>query len=237
MIPGLIWLFTFLILPLVEWNFGFSAMVSGIAIGVMIQAALVVFILVMEIGAAQKAIISLGIVIFSFIAEYIGVSTGFPFGKYFYTQSLQPQLGNVPILIPFAWLMMLPPSWAIANRITGKSGRSYIFLLISSLAFATWDIFLDPQMVGFKLWQWQSAGQFFGIPYSNYAGWFLAAFVISFFSNYSARGSSSLCLIYVVTWLIETIGLGLFWHQPLPALAGFVGMGVFVVLSYTQQQN
>jgi hypothetical protein len=32
-------------------------------------------------------------------------------------------------------------------------------------------------------------------------------------------------LIYAITWLMETVGLGVFWGQPRPALAGFLGMG------------
>ena len=41
-------------------------------------------------------------------AEAIGSKTGFPFGAYHYTDRLQPQLLGVPLLIPLAWLMMLP---------------------------------------------------------------------------------------------------------------------------------
>lgn len=226
-----IWLIIFLSLPVIETNFGYSGLISGIGIGVLIQSALVVICLTAEAGLHQTIILATVIIVLSFIAEYIGVSTGFPFGKYFYTASLQPQIGNVPLLIPFAWLMMLPPSWSMAQKITGKAGKSIQFLIVSSLAFTAWDIFLDPQMVGFKLWNWLSPGQFFGIPFSNYAGWFLAAFIISYFANYQSSRSSLLYVIYILTWLIETVGLGIVWHQPLPALIGFVVMGIFISFS------
>ncbi|MCX6032161.1 MAG: hypothetical protein NT169_23060 [Chloroflexi bacterium] len=39
-------------------------------------------------------------------------------------------------------------------------------------------------------------------------------------------------VIYTLTWLIETVGLVLFWGLYGPALAGFIGMGVFVVVAW-----
>ncbi|MEI6288834.1 MAG: carotenoid biosynthesis protein [Chloroflexota bacterium] len=143
-IPVLIWLAVFLSLPLVERSSGFPALLAGFSIGVMIQAALVVFLLVSEIGLSQTLKIVLLIAVLSFFTEYFGVTTGLPSGKYFYNAFLQPQIGNVPLLIPLAWLMMLPPSWAIGNKITGRPGRSRVFILCSALAFTARDIFLDP---------------------------------------------------------------------------------------------
>ena len=34
-----------------------------------------------------------------------------------------------------------------------------------------------------------------------------------------------LWLIYAITWLLETVGLGIIWQQPGPAICGFFGMG------------
>src|SRR5436190_1199972 len=43
----------------------------------------------------------------AWIVEHIGETTGLPFGRYTYTDVLQPQLfGVVPLAIPCAWLMV-----------------------------------------------------------------------------------------------------------------------------------
>src|SRR5436189_1452227 len=39
----------------------------------------------------------------SFIWEFIGVTTGVPFGQYSYTTSLSPSLLSVPLFIPLLW--------------------------------------------------------------------------------------------------------------------------------------
>jgi uncharacterized membrane protein len=38
-----------------------------------------------------------------FIMEALSVSTGIPFGRYFYTSALGPTLGPVPVFIPLLW--------------------------------------------------------------------------------------------------------------------------------------
>jgi hypothetical protein len=48
-------------------------------------------------------------------------------------------------LVPLAWLMMLPPAWAVARLVAGGPGIA--FILTAALAFTAWDLFLDPQMV------------------------------------------------------------------------------------------
>ncbi|MCB9430398.1 MAG: carotenoid biosynthesis protein [Ardenticatenaceae bacterium] len=88
------------------------------------------------------------------------------FGRYHYTDLLQPQIGHVPLLIPLAWLMMLPCAWAVASRFTG-----WRFALLRPSALTAWDQMLDPQMVGWGLWVWQQPGSYFGIPWLNFGGW------------------------------------------------------------------
>ncbi|MEI6288833.1 MAG: hypothetical protein WCP19_00235 [Chloroflexota bacterium] len=78
---------------------------------------------------------------------------------------------------------------------------------------------------------------FFGIPFSNFAGWFVAAFMITYFADYHDSQYSYLFLICVVTLLIETIGLVVFRHQPVAALFGFSGMGIFAFLVFVKQKR
>ncbi|MBK9747058.1 MAG: carotenoid biosynthesis protein [Chloroflexi bacterium] len=66
----------------------------------------------------RRALTTIGVIVaLAWLTEFIGHTTGFPFGSYDYTPRLQPQVGGVPLLIPLAWLMMLPPAWAMARVI------------------------------------------------------------------------------------------------------------------------
>jgi putative membrane protein len=156
-----------------------------------------------------------------------------PFGKYHYTDVLQPQMLNVPLLIPLAWLMMLPPSWAVATQIAGRYVDGRRFPLhhrlavagFSGLAITAWDLYLDPQMVAWGFWVWDQPGGYFGIPWINFFGWTLAGAIITLAASPHQVPLRPLLAVYTITWLLQAIGQGLFWSQPGPAFCGFLAMG------------
>jgi putative membrane protein len=168
--------------------------------------------------------------------EALGSKTGFPFGRYHYTSSLQPQIFSVPVLIPLAWPMMLIPAWGIASALLGdrKPGARHtiVFALVSALAFTAWDFFLDPHMVANGLWIWDQPGGYYGIPWSNFLGWLLSAALITGISRPEYVESAKLVLIYTSTWIFQWIAQIFFWDQPGPAWTGFLLMGVFVALAW-----
>jgi putative membrane protein len=174
--------------------------------------------------------------------ERLGSATGFPFGRYAYTQALQPQLAGVPVLIPLAWLMMLPPAWAAAEVILAgwqeRLGMGYalVHAALAGLAFTAWDLYLDPQMVARGLWVWDNGhGGYFGIPWSNLIGWWLSATLLTLVVRPSQLPHPPLLLIYSLTWAFQAIGLGIFWRQPGPALVGLAGMGMCVLWAWSQE--
>ncbi len=130
---------------------------------------------------------------------------------------------------------MLPPAWAMANAILKheerEGPRRIKFILLSALAFTAWDLFLDPQMVGWNFWVWEIPGQYFGIPVVNYFGWLLVSGLLTFAANPKDLPIAPLMIVYILTWFLQTIGQGMFWGQPGPAVFGFLGMGVFVFLA------
>ena len=238
-----LWLLTMICLPIVGWTFGEAALIRGMALGVVMQALAVLSILVSAWGLNKtlKTLVIVGSL--SFFAEFIGSTTGFPFGKYHYTAVLQPQLGGVPLLIPLAWMMMLPPAGAMASailpRATSKVSNiqfTITYSLLSALAFTAWDLFRDPQMVRWNFWVWEIPGQYFGIPLVNYAGWVLVSAILTIAARPKDLPSQALLLVYILTWLLQSIGQGLFWSQPGPAMFGFVGMGIFVWLAWKKQR-
>jgi uncharacterized membrane protein len=230
------WVITLLSLPIIEYFYGEMALLWGVVAGVLLQAAAVLLILCLAWGARRTAWTAAVVLILAWAIEAVGSSSGVPFGPYAYTHKLQPQLSGVPLLIPLAWLMMLPPAWAVAERLTGE-WRSPTFVAASALAFTAWDLFLDPQMTAWSLWEWTQPGGYFGIPWVNYIGWLIASAVITTLARPAKLPIRPLLLIYTITWALETAGLLLFWHLPGPALVGGLVMGSLVWLAWTSQRE
>jgi putative membrane protein len=94
-----------------------------------------------------------------------------------------------------------------------------------------WDLFLDPQMVGWGFWRWPGGGAYLGIPLSNFAGWFAAGAVVSLLFYTAQIPVVALLLVYVVTWILQTIGQLAFWRLIVSGIVGSLAMGVLIVLS------
>lgn len=124
----------------------------------------------------------------SWVFEQVGVATGLVFGAYHYTDYLGARLGDVPLLIPLAWFMMIYPSYVIANlalerRPTGTpAGMARLIRLaaVSAVVMTLWDLVIDPILSGpsVRAWIWETGGPYFGIPVQNYVGWLLTTFTV-----------------------------------------------------------
>jgi lycopene beta-cyclase len=229
------WLLTMIGVPILRWTWGDALLPAAISITVLLLVAAVLVILRHSWSRRQLLYLIAIVLPMTWAIEWVGSRTGFPFGAYHYTDLLQPQLLHVPLLIPFAWLMMLPPAWAIGDLLAPK--HRILRAIYSALAFTAWDLFLDPQMVDWGLWQWEVPGGYFGIPYANFAGWFVAAFLITLCVNPYRLPLFPLLGIYIATWILQTIGLAFFWKLPGPAIYGFLAMGLFIALALPKAQH
>jgi uncharacterized membrane protein len=118
------------------------------------------------------------------IAESISLITGFPFGHYHFTAAMGPKLFNVPILLALAYLGIGYVSWILAVLILGyrdlpiRGTRLVSTPLLAGLIMLAWDIAMDPDWSTVDhIWVWHSGGAYFGVPLSNFGGWFLTAFL------------------------------------------------------------
>jgi uncharacterized membrane protein len=119
------------------------------------------------------------------VFEAVGLATGFPYGRYTYSDDLGPTLLGVPFLVPLAWLMMAWPSWLLARRLTRdvRAGhRRPARVGVAAAVFAGWDVFLDPQMVQAGYWTWAHPRPGLpgidAVPLTNLAGWLLAGLIL-----------------------------------------------------------
>ncbi len=230
LLPAALWGLVLLSLLVARQALGVEAFSQGIAAGVLAQAAGVIWLLAQSWGWPGALRAGLGIVALTWLAEYAGSSWGFPFGQYQYSALLQPQVLGVPLWIPLAWLMMLPPSWAVAAGILGtRANRRLAFALVSAAALTAWDLLLDPQMVAWGFWNWNTPSGYFGIPWSNYLGWLVISGVITLLFGRPDVPPGPMLLLFGLTWGLQSVGQTFFWGQPGPALVGFAVMGAFLV--------
>ncbi len=225
-----VWALGMIAVPIFIWTVGDATLPWVIAWNVVVLSltALVVLAAAWPFLTVMRALAV--VLIGAWLIEYIGSTTGLPFGAYHYTEQLQPQLGGVPLLIPLAWLMMLPAAWTVAALLAPHNRIA--FTAVAGAALTAWDLFLDPQMVAWGFWTWHTPGGYFGIPWLNFLGWFASGMLLTWLAAPPPLASRPLLLVYTLTWLLQTVGLGFFWAMPGPALVGALAMGLFVWLAW-----
>jgi uncharacterized membrane protein len=132
------------------------------------------------------------------IFENVGVRTGFPFGHYYFTDLMGPKLFVVPIQLGLAYLGMAYLSWTLARLILGgmrnpmNGSRVVTLPLVAAFIMVAWDFSQDPVWSTIlHLWIWQQGGAYFGVPVSNFLGWYLTVYVFYQFFALYLRGRSS----------------------------------------------
>jgi putative membrane protein len=227
-----LWALVFIFVPILRWTWGEPGLTLGITLGVVAQVGAVLFVLGRAWGWRGALTTALLVIVCGWAVEFVGHTTGFPFGSYDYTPRFQPQVAGVPLLIPLAWMMMMPPSWALAYLLTGKWG-GWRFVAASAVAMTAWDFFLDPQMVTWNAWAFENPGAnaYVGlIPWTNFLGWLLASALITMIARPRRLPVVPMLLIYIITWALHLVGQLFFWGLPISGVVGGVIMGALMIV-------
>jgi uncharacterized membrane protein len=164
------------------------------------------------------------------LVEVLGVQLGLPFGAYAYTGQLGAEVLGVPLIIPLAWTMMAYPALLVGRSI---SRHPVLGPVAAALALATWDLFLDPQMVDAGHWVWLGGGPtLLGIPLSNFAGWLVTALLMmAVLWPVTPDGADDRVprLLYLWVYGSSVLAHLAFFGLPGSALVGGLAMGAVVV--------
>jgi putative membrane protein len=175
---------------------------------------------------------------YALLVEQIGSKTGWPFGTYEYSGSLGYQIYGVPLVVPFAWVMLAHPIFIATRKVT----KNWVFLY-GGLGMMAWDLFLDPQMVSAERWVWDFNGTSVPfqpeIPLSNAFGWLLTGMGLMAILNLALRKdrrkvatSTAVPDFFLMwTWFSGVVGNLFFFDRPGVALIGGVVFGL-VLLPY-----
>jgi len=95
-----------------------------------------------------------------------------------------PKLFELPVLLVLAYVGMGYVSWVLAILLLGHARRPFTIKrvvalpLIASFIMVGWDLAMDPVWANIdRAWVWKDGGAYFGVPVSNYLGWYLTVFV------------------------------------------------------------
>lgn len=138
----------------------------------------------------------------AFASEFSSINTGFPYGWYYYidkTSSQELWIAGVPFFDSLSYVFLCYCSYATALFVLAPlktAGRSLVILetlslrrslpvlMLGSLLQTYLDIIIDPVALQGGRWflgeiyGYREKGHHFGIPLSNYVGWFIASFLM-----------------------------------------------------------
>ena len=136
--------------------------------------------------------------------ETLSIATGFPFGHYAYTDLLGDKLGQVPLMIMPAYFFVGYLAWTMGGMLLDETGnplprdtrktiswlktgdnvwrkkRNIVLVpLVASALMVFWNASFDPIMSTIEgNWIWRDGGAYFGVPLSNFFGWFITVYLI-----------------------------------------------------------
>jgi uncharacterized membrane protein len=157
--------------------------------------AVYLFVASCHLGWRKTILFTVAGYLISFASEYSSINTGFPYGWYYYidaTKERELWIAGVPFFDSLSYVFLAYCSYATALLVVSpvKSwGRNFItletrairrslaVLFLGSLFQVFLDIIVDPVALQGSRWflgqiyGYREAGVHFGVPISNYLGW------------------------------------------------------------------
>ncbi len=149
-----------------------------------VQGLAVIFWALGMYGARGGVAVTLAAVL-AWAVEHIGETTGWPFGRYQYTEMLQPQiLGIVPVPITLAWLMAGFGSWQLARLALGARGGRLGLAALTGVLIVVLDLQIETVATFINAyWAWIDTGPYYQVPPQNFVAWggvgFLMALIVT----------------------------------------------------------
>lgn len=128
----------------------------------------------------RRAFVGIALLVgYAYAIETVGVLTGLPYGEFSYTVDLGPMVfGLVPLGLPIFFVPLVLNSYLLCLLVLGeRADRAAVRLPVVIATVLAIDLVLDPGAVAIGFWVYPAGGAYYGIPWTNYAGWALSAVV------------------------------------------------------------
>lgn len=106
-----------------------------------------------------------------FAVEVVGVTTGFPFGTYWYGTILGPKLWGVPLAIGANWGVLVLAAAAILKRV---GTNKWLQAAAGASLLLVFDLFMEPVAIKYNWWTWENGS----VPLENYVAWWIIGFAL-----------------------------------------------------------
>jgi uncharacterized membrane protein len=160
------------------------------------------FASVCHLGWRKTLIFTVVGYLIAFASEFSSIHTGFPYGWYYYINSTigrELWIAGVPFFDSLSYvflaycsyataLLVVSPlktwRWNLVSLETGRIRKSLSVLFLGSLFQVFLDIIIDPAALQGRRWflgqiyGYREAGVHFGVPLSNYIGWWSMSLVL-----------------------------------------------------------
>jgi uncharacterized membrane protein len=122
----------------------------------------------------------------AYVAEYASTRIGIPFGLYHYTGETAWRelfVSNVPFFDPLSFPFLAYASYCLARWALGQA-RGWAPAVLTATLMMLLDVVVDPLALRGEFWflgrvfYYAEPGTYFGVPVSNFAGWFLVGWAI-----------------------------------------------------------
>jgi uncharacterized membrane protein len=118
------------------------------------------------------------------LCECLSLRTGFPFGHYYFTDLMGPKIFHVPIMLVMAYLGIGYCSWVLGLLILKYRNKPFQGVgviglpLLASFIMLAWDFSMEAIWSTIdRAWIWRDGGSFYGVPLSNFLGWYFTAYL------------------------------------------------------------
>ncbi|WP_277555803.1 bisanhydrobacterioruberin hydratase [Halobaculum limi] len=217
-----------------------------ILLGTLVMRSPLVVGLAPLVGRRELAGIAL-LSAYAYTIEYVGISTGWPYGEFEYLVALGPEFGGVPLGLPVFFLPLVANAYLLSLLLLGDRAERTLTRLLAVIGLVlVLDVVLDPGAVALGFWAYtgvENVGAlgvltgegFYGVPLSNYAGWVLSATVTvvvldAAFDRAALRSRLADCefmLDDMVSFVLLWGGVNLwFWNPLAVAVAAAIGVGL-----------
>ncbi len=143
---------------------------------------------------------------YGFAIEYSQVSKAVP--PYIYTEALVALPGPVPLGVVLSWGTIL---YAVLATLRALAAPAWLAPVLAGLLATGLDLVTDPAFVSLGFWLWKVPGQWFGIPWTNYVGWFvIVASFTAWLGVLQRHGPSAGWFRVLAPWLAIPLAFGCF---------------------------
>jgi len=182
----------------------------------------------LHLGLKRALLFGVAGYVIAWLSEFSSIHNGFPYGHYYYidgTRGREIWVLGVPLMDSISYvflayasyslaLLVLAPllrsSWMIYVLETGKIRDSFQARMLGALLFVYLDIIIDPLALRGDRWflgqiyGYPEQGVYFGVPLSNFLGWFAVGFLMIYvlqkIDRYLRRIGASDLIGYKYPW-------------------------------------